>query len=401
MFSLNRTFAGMNRETASYIAEHAEDDVHQLALKSVPEGVDLTFALEQISGRQMALRKLPTWAATESIIYPPHLNMEQCSSEHTAQYKAQLCRKLNNRQTMVDLTGGYGVDFSFMAREYEHAVYVEQQPLLCELATHNMPILGIDNIDIKNADSIDYINSIEHVSLLFLDPARRDLNGRRTYALEDCSPDVVSLHRHLLTKCDYLLLKLSPMFDWREATKQLEHVCEVHIVSTKNECKELLVLLSRQDARRLRVICANDDDVFEFFPETKPAERTFSEPACGQFIYEPNSSVMKAGCFDEVAHRWGVAAIAPHSHLFVSEKNIPSFPGRKFQISAISSMNKQSLKTLFTEIRQAHVSVRNFPMSAHELKQKLHLKDGGDIYVFGTTTNKRQHILLVCRKNEE
>ena len=110
---------------------------------------------------------------------------------------------------------------------------------------------------------------------------------------------------------------------------------------------------------------------------------------------------MKAGCFDEVAHRWGVAAIAPHSHLFVSEKNIPSFPGRKFQISAISSMNKQSLKTLFTEIRQANVSVRNFPMSAHELKQKLHLKDGGDIYVFGTTTNKRQHILLVCRKNEE
>ena len=400
----------MNQETASFITTHRHDDVHQLALKGCPANVDLPFALEQISGWQTAQKKWPTWAATEGLLYPPHLNMEQSSSEQTARYKASLCRRLDVREKMVDLTGGMGVDFFFMAQAFNHAIYVERQPNLCELATHNMARLGLTHVEIKNADSIEYSQTLEHASLLFLDPARRHQNGKRAYALEDCSPNIVLWHRQLLKKCDYLLLKLSPMFDWHEAVKVLEGVREVHIVSVKNECKELLLLLSGTafagESQNLRVVCVNDEEVFEFSPDHSSYPATISmedEWHLDEFLYlyEPNSSVMKAGCFGEVAQRFGITPLGRDSHLFVAKEDIGTFVGRKFQICAISSPKKSSFKTCCPQLQQANVAVRNFPMSAQALQQKLQLKDGGDTYIFGTTINRRQHVLIICRKCEE
>ena len=397
----------MNEKTWEFVREHADEDVRKVALLGTKDQeVDLPMALQQIAGRQVARKKLPSWAAVEGIVYPPHLNMEQCSSEQTARYKASLT-KGEGSGIFVDLTGGFGIDFYWMSQGFAHRYYVEQNEALCSIAENNFRVLDLP-CSVCCCDTAIFLAQMPHASLIYLDPARRNEHGGRTYGIEDCSPNVLELMPQLLEKADRVMLKLSPMLDWRKAVddiqKPLACVSEVHIVSVDNECKELLLIVSKEPVENLRLVCVNNDTVFEAVRRGRTQSSHVTDSPL--YLYEPNASIMKAGCFAEVEEQFPVRQISQNSHLFLSDVVIDNFPGRKFQILAISSMNKQEMKRTFTQIinqkltsmESANIAVRNFPMTVDQLRKKLKMKDGGDTYIFATTTASGEHKLLICRK---
>ena len=387
----------MNQVTRDFIREHAEADVRQLALRGAkdPE-VDLTYALEQIAGRQMAKTKIPSWAAVDDIIYPPHLSMEQCSSEQTAKYKASIAGK---GVLVVDLTAGFGVDMAFISQGFQRAVHVERQPALCAISSENYKRLGLQHIEVVCGDGVAYLHQMDHADLIYLDPARRDVHGGRTYGIADCTPNVLEILDEMVVKASRVLLKLSPMLDWRKAVEDLGKVNEVHIVSVDNECKELLLVLTKE-VKPLKVVCVNNEKVFSFDRNYKsPSQKSgITNPLQQEYLFEPNASIMKAGCFELLEQRFGVMQLDKNSHLFVADKEIPEFPGRQFIIKRATSMNKHELKAALAGIDRANITVRNFPMSVVELRKKLKLKDGGDVFIFATTIADEGHQLFICRK---
>lgn len=436
----------MNQATQDFIRQHQDDDVRQLAFlgSKYPE-VDMPFALDQIRGRKMARVKLPRWASLEGIIYPPHISMEQCSSESTALYKAELAARLlglpvsssgtemkaENEIEFVDLTGGFGVDFSYIAaRLGVKSMYVERQTHLCEAARENFERLGLKNAIVKNGDGIEVLHSFLPkkddaasaddslgityeqprsllktnlgLKIIFVDPARRDDAGNKVVSLKDCTPDVTVLQEEMLSKADYVIIKLSPMLDWHRAISELSHVREVHIISVNNECKELLLVLSaRNMSENLRIYCINDaqsfvcDELDMGASQVKIAPSTLEEML---YLYEPNASLMKAGCFGVLSDRYDARMLSKNSHLFVSQAPIEAFPGRSFRIIAVSSFNKKELKRHLSGITKANIATRNFPLSVAELRKRLKLKDGGETYIFATTLSDESHVLMITEK---
>ena len=484
----------LSQDTLRFIREHRRDDVRSLALQARRyPSVDMPAAITQISGWQIAKEKIPAWAENEHILYPAHLSLEQCSSQATAQYKAEIITNLLHTEqehpaqnstptsagTFTDLTGGFGIDCAYLSSRFGHATYVERQETLCQIAAHNFPVLGLNHISVCHADSVRHLQEMEPVDCIFIDPARRDGHGGKTVAIGDCEPDIAALEELLLRKARHVLVKLSPMLDLTLALNDLKHVREAHIVSVGNECKELPLVLGRPaqvDARdgvdgagshrrpaahahmgqmdirarqtsndktplaRTRVEQMNGgmdlaDTVGSFDGESK-AERTVAAshdgryaaphvfcvnddqridydsaaytqglriggkplPEAKNYLYEPNASIMKAGCFDLVEERFGVTQIGPSSHLFVSEQQIADFPGRGFAIEAVGSMNKKDIKRLLNGAKQANIAVRNFPLTAPQLRKKLKLADGGTVYLFGTTMQGGDHVLLRTSK---
>ena len=402
----------MNQATQDFIRQHQDEDVRQLAfLGSKNPEVDMPFALDQIRGRKMARAKLPLWANIDGIIYPPHISMEQCSSESTALYKAELAARLlglpasssSEEIGFVDLTGGFGVDFSYIAsRLGMSSMYVERQAHLCEAAKENFERLGLKNAIVKNEDGIEVLHSLKELKLIFIDPARRDDAGNKVVSLKDCTPDVTVLQEEMLSKADYVIIKLSPMLDWHRAISELSHVREVHIISVNNECKELLLVLSaRNMGEKLRIYCINDaqsfvcDELDMESSSVKIAPSTLEEM---QYLYEPNASLMKAGCFGVLSERYDARMLSKNSHLFVSREPIAAFPGRSFRIIAVSSFNKKELKRHLSGITKANIATRNFPLSVAELRKRLKLKDGGEIYIFATTLSDESHVLVITEK---
>lgn len=523
----------MNQATLDFIRQHQDDDVRQLAFlgSKYPE-VDMPFALDQIRGRKMARVKLPRWASIDGIIYPPHISMEQCSSEQTALYKAELAARLlglspsssengeekekesenasnlhlseicefagkgavdsefaKNEATckkqqilteseenvneikgephegdfseeigFVDLTGGFGVDFSYIASRLDvKSMYVERQAHLCEAAKENFGRLGLKNAIVKNGDGIEVLHSFASkkeaaasdslgitedqsqsllktnlgLKLIFIDPARRDDAGNKVVSLKDCTPDVTLLQEEMLSKADYVIIKLSPMLDWHRAVSELNCVQEVHIISVNNECKELLLVLSARNmddmrassadgesgedeidgaegtdgevkhAGKLRIYCINDaqsfvcDELDMESSSVKIAPSTLEEML---YLYEPNASLMKAGCFSVLSERYGARMLSKNSHLFVSREPIAVFPGRSFRIIVVSSFNKKELKRHLSGITKANIATRNFPLSVAELRKRLKLKDGGETYIFATTLSDESHVLMITEK---
>lgn len=461
--------------TAEFVQEYREKDTRQLALQSArfPD-VDMPYALDQIKGWQTARRKLPTWAACDGIVYPPHLSMEQCSSEPTAQYKLNLAMEwarrvesselrvesleegvdnsseqpatLNSQlstlnchaSSMTDLTGGFGVDFSFTSCAFTSATYVERNAQLCHMVEHNLPLLGIDNAKVVCADAVDYLSTLDMQTMIFLDPARRDQHGAKTVMLADCTPDVVQLLPQLLKKSRFTMLKLSPMLDWHKAVEDLHGtVREVHIVSVGGECKELLLVLSEEIESELKVFCADleagggsggssrssgsscsslssepsfprtpsspsapsNASLFVYTPSaSRPAPNSKLTTQNSKFLHEPNASIMKAGCFDELAAAYGVSPVSRNSHLFLSAEPVDGFPGRSFSIERVTTLNKRELRQALAGIEKANIATRNFPLSVAELRKRLKLKDGGDVYIFATTTAEDEHLLLISHK---
>ena len=512
----------MNQATQDFIRQHQDEDVRQLAfLGSKNPEVDMPFALDQIRGRKMARAKLPRWANIDGIIYPPHISMEQCSSESTALYKVELAARLlglpdsssssseNEKESekasnshfskirefaaenavgsefaknegscekqqiltesdknvneiknevsesdfseeigFVDLTGGFGVDFSYIAaRLGMSSMYVERQAHLCEAAKENFERLGLKNAIVKNGDGIEVLHSFHPkkkdaasaddslgitydqprsllktnlgLKIIFIDPARRDDAGNKVVSLKDCTPDVTVLQEEMLSKADYVIIKLSPMLDWHRAISELSHVREVHIISVNNECKELLLVLSARNmgdmeassadgedggvnhAGNLRIYCVNDGQSFvcdESDMETSSVKIAPSALDEKQYLYEPNASLMKAGCFGVISSQYGAKMLAKNSHLFVSQEPISDFPGRSFRIKAVSSFNKKELKRHLSGITKANIATRNFPLSVAELRKRLKLKDGGETYIFATTLSDESHVLVITEK---
>ena len=394
----------MNQETLAFIEANAGADVRRLALQAGRHpGVDMAFALDQIAGRQAARRKLPSWAAVEGLVYPPHLSMEQCSGEAAARYKADVARRLcGGGGRLVDITGGFGVDFAFMARGFAEATYVERQERLCAVARHNLPLLGLPGAGVVCADGTEYLRSMEPAAMVYVDPARRDAAGGRTFAIGDCTPDVGALRSELLLKARWVMVKLSPMLDWRKAVADMGgSVREVHIVSVGGECKELLLVMG--EGGGLAVHCVNDGQDFAFEDDGAAGSSgglggDALGGLAGMWLYEPNASVMKAGCFGLLERRFGVRALARDSHLFASRAAVAGFPGRGFVVERASTMNKRGLKAALQGIGKANVAVRNFPMTVDGLRRRLKMGEGGSVYIFATTLADRTHVLLVCSK---
>ena len=404
----------MNDKTRDFIEQNLDADIRQLALKGCrDQDVDLELAIRQIAGRQTARRKLPSWAALDGILYPPHLNMEQCSSEQTARYKRSLNSLTPNpsrggegsgyikpsQTTLVDLTGGFGVDFAFMNEAFDEAIYVERNSELFAISSANMKILA-PKAKCLNEDGLEVLHRLDHVSMIFMDPARRDDHGARTYGISDCTPNVLEIKEELLQKADIVMLKLSPMLDWHKAISDLgeQYIKEVHIVSVQNECKELLIVMQQQPAEPFAVHCVNDDSIFSYRPSTLSPPPSSISHLPSAYLYEPNASIMKAGCFAEVEQAFGISQLAPNSHLFSSDELIDEFPGRKFRIIAVSSLNKQELKQALKDIHQANIAVRNFPMSVADLRKRLKLSEGGNDYIFATTLAEgEKKVLIICQ----
>ncbi len=432
--------------TQEFIALHASDDVRRLALQAprYPD-VDMPYALDQIAGRQTARRKLPSWAAADGMVYPPRLSMEQCSSEPAARYKAALVARLlhdlgvsRSEATLADLTGGFGVDFSFLAPLFGRASYVERDDHLCRVASHNFGRLALTHATVTCAQAEDQLERMPPHTVVFLDPARRDTHGSKTVAIADCTPDAAALMPLLAAKARLVVIKLSPMLDWHKAVADLgPAVSEVHIVSVGGECKELLIVahmsrlapgatpctapgcpLPAGDA--VDVVCADVPNAsantaadasqplpgvhtFAFKaasggtlpPQIVPVAPLPQPPFC---LYEPGAAVMKAGCFGLLARRYSLSAVAANSHLFFSQEMCADFPGRKFTVYAVSTMNRRMLRAALGHVTRANVAVRNFPLSADALRRRLKLADGGDTYIFATTAADGTHVLLLARK---
>ena len=424
--------------TSEFIIQFRESDPRRLALQAsrYPD-VDMPFALNQIQGWQTAQRKLPSWAACDGVVYPPHLNMEQCSSEPTARYKQQVARRWveavqpDADTCMTDLTGGFGVDFSFTSRCFSSATYVERNASLCDVVSANLPRLGIQNATAKCAEAEDVLEQLKPQTMIFLDPARRDEHGVKTVLIADCTPDVCQLLPRLMAKSQFVMLKLSPMLDWHKAIVDLDgKVREVHIVSVDGECKELLLVLADNGTKNVQVFCVDiqsrpDSEgqyprsEFVYSIATNAQEEmvennsklensTSVQPTNSKlktqnskFLHEPNASVMKAGCFDEIARAYGICAISRNSHLFLSDELKEDFPGRTFAIDAVTTMNKRQLRQTLSGMKQANIAVRNFPLSVAELRKRLKLNDGGDTYIFATTTSDGDHILMITHKTKK
>ena len=393
----------MNEATLEFIRIHADEDVRQLAFlgKKNPE-VDMAYALDQIAGRQKARVKIPSWASIDGIVYPPHISMEQCSSEQTARYKARIA---GNGEKIVDLTAGFGVDMAFMSAGFKQAVHVEMQPQLCAISSENYKCLGLNHVQVVCNDGVGYLHQMEHADLIFIDPARRDQHGARTYGIADCTPNVLEIIDEMLQKADRVMIKLSPMLDWQKTVADVGNVSQVHIVSVGNECKELLLEVKKGKDEKVKVFCVNDDQVFSYeigetHPFTPSPLHSFTPSPLHSFtfLYEPNASVMKAGCFNLISHRFGITQPDANSHLFLSDKLVEGFPGRGFVIERVSTMNKRELKEALAGIDKANIAVRNFPLSVADLRKRLKLKDGGDVYIFATTDAKKGHLVMVCRK---
>lgn len=389
----------ITNEEAAYISEHRLDNLGHLALKiSSAFNFRKDVILRQIDGWQVIRRKVPMWADTDGIICPMHLSLEQCSSQATALYKAGLA--VGN--SFVDLTGGLGVDFSFMASRFAKATYVEHNQELCDLAHNNFKLLGLGDAQIICAEADDALAKLPDCDCIYLDPARRDSAGGRTVLLEDCTPNLIQLLPLLLQKAKTVIAKLSPMLDIKLALANLPHTRQIHVVASDNECKELLFIINGDFSGDPEVVCANitsiETQVLRFnLSEESYSYCQYSEPL--KYIYEPNAAIMKGGGFRSLAKQMNLKKIHKNSHLYTSDTLVNNFPGRSFEVETVFGMNKRDIKIHLNDVSKANIAVRNFPLSVAELRKRLKITDGGDTYIFATTIGENEHVLIKTHKS--
>ena len=395
--------------TKQFIHEHRADDVRKLALASHPQGVDIQYALTQISGWQIAKSKLPLWANTDGIIYPKHLSLEQCTSQYIAQYKASRIENLIGKNfRMTDLTGGFGVDCFFISRNASGTCYNEMSAELTSIVAENYKTLGRLDIEISCSDAAEFLSNQkdDSLDLIYLDPARRGNAGQKLISISDCQPDAVTLQDDLLRVSRYVILKLSPMLNISRAFTEMRHVSRVMVIGLEGECKEITLLIQR-DFNGEPVIEAVDIDAQgnpkPTVSSTKSAENTLPLPIAnpeqlqpGTFISEPTAPYMKSALFRTIAAQTATSLLHPDTHLFWSKEKPENFPGRTFILKGIIPFDKRSLSSLIKT--QANLSVRNFPETAPQLQKSLKLKDGGTRYLIATTLSDSKRVLLDLTK---
>ncbi|MGE0929643.1 THUMP-like domain-containing protein [Peijinzhouia sedimentorum] len=386
-------------DVKDFIKNNESENPAQLMLNaSVGQDFPLKEAVAQIAARQKAKQKLPEWYLTEEIIFPPSISMEQCSSELTALFKAQLF----SGKTLVDLTGGTGVDSFYFSKHFEKVQFIERQGHLCDLAKHNFQVLGADNIEVHSNDGLDFLaDNQSDIDLIYLDPARRDDKKNKVFRLMDCQPDITLIQNALFKKCKQILLKAAPMLDVNAATMKLNGVKKIWVVAVENECKELLILMEKGWLKEPIIEAVNIKSPAEtnYFTFTKSEEAAsaigLSMP--NKYLYEPNAAILKAGGFRSIAIRYDLKKLHPNSHLYTSDSFIDGFPGRSFEVTATEHPYSRKLMELLPE-GKANITARNFPETVAAIRRRTKIKDGGEIYIFATTLLDRKPVFLLCKK---
>lgn len=388
-----------------FIRDHLLQDVQSLLLRSHPAGLDLKKLAAQLSARQKARQKLPTWYAHDELVFPPALSVEQASSEAAARYKASLV----SGALLLDLTGGMGVDTWAFAERMERVIYAEQQPDLAQLAAYNLPRLGIDNVTVHAGDGLSLAKTLpEPANWLYLDPHRRNEQGGKVVRLDQCDPDVSrpELLQTLLTHTARILLKTSPLIDIDATIRQVSGVAcgvdAVYVVAVLSEVKEVLFTITGEktnpDNIPVNTVNLLADSAISFCiirSNERTADVTLGDPL--RYLYEPNAAVLKAGAFRSVAERFGLTKLAPNTHLYTSNGQRADFPGRTFVIDQTLRPDRKTLHPYLPD-GKANLTVRNFPQTVAELRKKLDLREGGDAYLFATTLLNGDRRLLLCRK---
>lgn len=405
-------------QTKEYIQNNRKTDVRKLALGKRPEGVDMQYALTQISGWQAACQKVPLWAENPDIEYPVHLSLEQCTSQYIAEYKANMVSNmLPDGFSMIDLTGGMGVDCYFISKNAGKVIYNDMNPDLCEIARNNFAVLGRDNVLISNKSaekllqetlqsSNQYLGFSKPIDLIYLDPARRGDTGKKLVSISDCQPDVVAMQDSLLSAAQYIMVKFSPMLDISKALSELRNVCQITVISLAGECKELVVLMSRESTPQVTIEAVNIDKngvAGSILRGTKESDAllplAIAEPEeihPGMILYEPFAAHMKSGLYRTLSVQTGTKQVHVQTHLFISSEPIPDFPGRSFVIKNVIPFSGKSASEL-TKCK-ANVACRNFPMTPEELKKRFKITDGGDRYLFATTISPSTKAILDTEK---
>lgn len=386
--------------TRAFIQLHQHDDPKALALRGCKNpDVDISFALQQIQGRQKAKQKLPDFFEKEDILYPVSISLEQCSSSLTAHYKTEIMAG----ESLIDFSGGFGVDTFAFARKVKSCHYVEPVRELHDIVMHNAQVFGLQNITFHNETMEQAIEHLEAVDVIYLDPSRRDNHGHRVITIEQCTPDVVQWKDKLLSKATQVLVKLSPMIDLKQALRQIPEIQTIHVVSIDGECKEVLLHLTKKQTENHTFKTINIQKGYrQDFIFSEAEERQSIPPMAeelGQYLYEPNASIMKAGGFKCLANRYHLQKLHPHTHLYTSNEQIENFPGRTFLIKNQFPAGKKHYKAHLTALTKANIATRNFPLTAEELKKEMELKDGGETYIFGTTWRKDEKAIILCTKS--
>jgi len=390
----------MNQETNLFIYDNRDADVLQLVLLSsrFPK-VDMPFAIRQIHGKQKIKSKVPVFYNSESVIYPAQLSLEQSSSESTAQYKSSIC----NGYSLVDLTGGFGVDCFFMSEQFKQVTYVEHQKELCELALHNFRVFNRNQIQVIHSETEKFLEEMDHVDWIYIDPARRNPNGKKVVVLSDCEPDVSVLYPLLLIKATRVMMKLSPMMDISAAIRDLPNTDEIHIISVENECKEVLLILNQTVRNNIKVKTINfgknkDNQLFEYYLDDESNAEISISSKVDKYLYEPNAAIMKSGAFKLIGNRFQIHKLNKNTHLYTSNELFTEFPGRIFEVTGQQGISKKELKNLVLRIPKANISIRNFPLSVDEIRKKLTIRDGGDVYLFACTIGDEQKVIIETKK---
>lgn len=385
-----------------FIQEHLNGNTDKLLLNaSRYPGIDVPFAVSQITARRQIKDKLPSWYANDDLVYPSRLSAEQCSSETTARYKQRLIAG----DCVCDLTGGLGIDSYYFAQKAKKVVYIERFPEYCAAAKTNFQVLGINNVQILNADAREVVNTL-NTDTFYIDPARRADGNKRVFALAECEPDILQLKPILLEHAQRLIVKISPMADIDETLRLLPETTEVHILAVKNECKELLFVLENGidiPQKQVTVHAVNyetngDCQLVTFTPDEEKAAELLTTATVKKYLYEPHAALLKSGAFKLTAIRFGMEKLHRHSHLYTSEYICPDFPGRRFIVRDVFEFSGKLLKQLHKTIPRANITTRNFNLSVADLRKRSGIREGGDIYLLATTLDDNRKILLSCRK---
>lgn len=385
----------LDPEIQAYIDSQIGKDISKMAFSTNPfEGIDFKEILNQIAAKSKAEKKLPLWFSTNSIIYPSKVSVEQTSSAITAHYKASLV----SGESLIDLSGGFGVDDYYFSKNFDQVVHCEMQEDLSEIVAHNFKMLNAKNIQCKIGDSTQILKDLDRKwDCIYVDPSRRNASKGKVFMLSDCSPDVGELLPFYLSYSRTILIKAAPILDISAAMNDLIDVKEIHLVAVNNEMKEILFLIKRNYVGNPKVLCINiTKEEIEKVEFSLNLDFPLFTALPKQFLYEPNASIMKSGAFNQLSNKLEMPKLHQHSHLYTSD-NAQNFPGRIFKIDEILDYNKSGISKI-SALKKANITTRNFPISVDDLRKKMKLKDGGDKYCFFTTNMNNEKIILICSK---
>lgn len=385
----------LNKEIQDFINANLKSNITKLILKGSPfDTVSIQEIVEQIEAKNKCQKKLPTWFTSKNIYYPNKLNIEQTSSEITAKHKANLV----SGNTLIDLTGGFGVDSYYFSQKVKNITHCEINEDLSKIVSHNFTQLGTKNIKTFAKNGFKYLEKNAKIfDWIYADPSRRNETKGKVFLLQDCLPNIPENLDLLFQFTNNILLKTSPILDIKSAINELKFVKEIHVIAVENEVKEVLFLLQKNYNQQIDFKTTNytkkSTETFNFnFNSTFSA--TYAKPK--KYIYEPNAAILKAGAFQQISTHYKVDKLHQNSHLYTSE-NLINFPGRIFKITQTTSYNKKELAKLIPN-KKANITTRNFPESVAQIRKKINFKEGGNIYLFFTTDTNNKHIVLICEK---